>query len=247
MAGRGLRKATPRKTLLSLVTKAVREWKLIEEGDRVLLAVSGGKDSTALAYALSQAHGAFGVSFTLGALHVSTDVSNDCVKSVLSERLASWGVPFTDIFVPVIDRLKSGKKMNCYWCSTQRRTELLKYAMENGYNKIALGHHMDDIIETFFMNMLNKGELEAMPVRLVYQKYPIELIRPLALLEERQIIEFANAEDILKSTCTCSFGVNSERRDVRKRIATLTGGASDEKRRIMQALSGGAKELLISR
>jgi tRNA(Ile)-lysidine synthase TilS/MesJ len=101
--------------------------------------------------------------------------------------------------------------MNCYWCSTQRRTELLKYAIEHNFNKIALGHHLDDIIETFFMNMTAKGELSAMPVLLKYRKYPVSLIRPLAYLEEQQIISCAAEQDILRAVCTCPYGLNSRR------------------------------------
>jgi tRNA 2-thiocytidine biosynthesis protein TtcA len=151
-------------------------------------------------------------------------------------RLAEWGIPFTDIFVPVIGRLKSGEKMNCYWCSTQRRTELLKYAMEHNFNKIALGHHLDDIIETFFMNMTAKGELSTMPVLLKYRKYPVSLIRPLAFLEERQVIACAGEKDIIKAACTCPYGVNSKRRDMRERIAEFTGNSGAVKRRILKAM-----------
>jgi tRNA 2-thiocytidine biosynthesis protein TtcA len=126
--------------------------------------------------------------------------------------------------------------MNCYWCSTQRRTELLKYAMDNGYNKIALGHHMDDILETFFMNMTLKGELSTMPARLAYTKYPVSIIRPLALVEERQIIEFSRSNGFSSITCTCSFGANSKRRDLRGKIKVFTGGSSSVKRRIFAAM-----------
>jgi tRNA 2-thiocytidine biosynthesis protein TtcA len=134
--------------------------------------------------------------------------------------------------------------MNCYWCSTQRRTELLRYAADHGFNKIALGHHLDDIIETFFMNMTDKGTLLAMPMLLRYRKYPVSLIRPLGYVEEQQIIACAEEKEILKAACTCPFGVNSKRRDIRKRIAGFTNNSSAEKRRILAALSQGAGDLL---
>jgi len=135
--------------------------------------------------------------------------------------------------------------MNCYWCSTQRRTELLQYAMENGFNKIALGHHLDDIIETFFMNLCAKGELNTMPILLKYRKYPVSLIRPLAYLEERQIIECAEAQNILKAACTCPYGINSGRRDIRQRITSFTGNSGAVKRRILGALASGDRDLLV--
>ena len=244
MSDRCLRHANASAIVQKLTVKTVLERKLICDGDRILIAASGGKDSTVLAWALASIRPALKLNYELAALHISTDFCACCKKSILSQRLAEWGIPFTDLFVPVIGRLKQGEKMNCYWCSTQRRTELLKYAMENDFNKIALGHHLDDIIETFFMNLCSKGELSAMPILLKYRKYPVSLIRPLALLEERQIIECAAEQNILKAACTCPYGINSKRRDIRQRIAAFTGGSGAVKRRILKALASGERDLL---
>jgi len=244
MSGRFIRRANAASIVQKLTVKAVMERELIREGDRILIAASGGKDSTVLAWALSSIRPALKINYDLAALHISTDFCDCCKKSVLSQRLDEWGIPFTDLFVPVIGRLKEGEKMNCYWCSTQRRTELLQFAIENKFNKIALGHHLDDIIETFFMNLCAKGEISAMPVLLKYRKYPVSLIRPLAYLEERQIIECAAAQNILKAACTCLYGVNSKRRDIRQRIAAFTGGSGAVKRRILKALASGERDLL---
>ncbi|MDR0387444.1 MAG: tRNA 2-thiocytidine biosynthesis TtcA family protein [Treponema sp.] len=244
MSGRFFHRAAPGEIVRKLCAKAVLERGLIAEGDRILIAASGGKDSTVMAWALSSLRPAIKKNYELAALHISSDFCSCCKKSVLSARLAEWGIPFTDLFVPVIGRLKEGRKMNCYWCSTQRRTELLGYAVGNGFNKIALGHHLDDIIETFFMNLCGKGELSAMPLRLSYRKYPVELIRPLGYLEEGQIIACAEEQHILKAACTCPFGLNSKRRDMRGRIAELTGSSGAVKRRILRALASGPAELL---
>jgi tRNA 2-thiocytidine biosynthesis protein TtcA len=108
--------------------------------------------------------------------------------------------------------------------------------MEKNFNKIALGHHLDDIIETIFMNMTAKGELSSMPVLLGYRKYPVSLIRPLAYLEERQIIACAAQQEILKSVCTCPYGINSGRRTIRGQIAAFTGDSGAVKRRIFKAI-----------
>ncbi|MDR1839064.1 MAG: tRNA 2-thiocytidine biosynthesis TtcA family protein [Treponema sp.] len=246
MGSRFFRKINAGELVKKLVVKTILERSLISEGDRVLVAVSGGKDSSVLAWALSAVRPALKFDYDMAALHISTDFCACCKKSVLCQRLEEWKVPFTDLFVPVIGRLKEGKKMNCYWCSTQRRTELLKYAVENGFNKIALGHHLDDIIETFFMNLCSKSTLLAMPVLLKYRKYPVSLIRPLALLEEKQIIACAAEQNILKNTCTCPYGQNSKRRDIRKRIADFTGGkdSGEIKRRILKALGEGKIDYL---
>jgi len=235
MADRFLRRAGASEIVRKLAAKAILEQDLIAEGDRILIAASGGKDSSVMAWALSSLKSSLKKNYELAALHISTDFCTCCKKSVLAEKLKSWNIPFTDLFVPVIERLKPGRKMNCYWCSTQRRTELLKYAIENGYNKIALGHHLDDIIETFFMNLCAKGELSSMPVKLAYRKYPVTLIRPLAYLEEKQIIACAEEQDILKASCTCPYGAQSKRLDMRKKIAAFTGGSGAVKRHIFRA------------
>ena len=228
-----------KKTVQKLTTKAVLERGLIEEGDRILIAASGGKDSTVMAWALSAIRPAVKLAYELAAVHISSDFCACCKKGALRARLEEWSIPFADIAVPIIGRLKPGRKMNCYWCSTQRRTELLKYAVENGYNKIALGHHLDDIIETFFMNMTAKGELSTMPMKLSYQKYPVTLIRPLGYVEERQVIACAEEKGILKAACTCPFGANSKRRVMRERIADFTGNSGAAKRRILKAIEAG--------
>ncbi|MDR2739359.1 MAG: tRNA 2-thiocytidine biosynthesis TtcA family protein [Treponema sp.] len=245
MANRFLRKAGAGTIVRKLTAKAILERNLIAERDRVLIAVSGGKDSTVMAWVLSELRPALKRNYDLAAVHISSDFCACCKKPALSQRLEEWGIPFNDLFVPVIGRLKEGEKMNCYWCSTQRRTELLKYAMENRFNKIALGHHLDDIIETFFMNMTAKGEFSTMPMLLAYRKYPVSLIRPLGYVEERQIIACAAEKDILKAACTCPYGLNSKRRDVRKRIGEFTGNSGSVKRRIFKALSSGERDLLV--
>jgi tRNA 2-thiocytidine biosynthesis protein TtcA len=247
MADRFIRRARASLTVQKLAARAVLERQLIREGDRVLIAVSGGKDSTVLAWALSILRQSMKIPWNMEAIHISSDFCSCCKKSVLAQRLEEWGIPFSDLFVPVIGRLKEGEKMNCYWCSTQRRTELLKFAVEHGFNKIALGHHLDDIIETFFMNLTGKGELSTMPVILQYRKYPVSLIRPLAYIEEQQIIACAEEKGILRAACTCPYGVYSKRREVRRNLAAFTGNSGAVKRRILKALSSGAVNLLEDR
>jgi tRNA 2-thiocytidine biosynthesis protein TtcA len=236
MSNRFLRRAGASEVLRKLTTKAVLERGLIQDRDRILIAVSGGKDSTVLSWVLSGIRQAVKKDYELAALHISSDFCSCCKKAALGRNLEAWGIPFTDLFVPIIGRLKEGEKMNCYWCSTQRRTALLKYAVEHGFNRIALGHHLDDIIETFFMNMTAKGELSTMPMRLSYNKYPVSLIRPLGYVEERQVLACAGELGILKAVCTCPYGLHSERKNIRRRIADFTGDSGAVKRRILKAI-----------
>ena len=237
MGNRFLRRAGASVIVQKLSAKAVHERRLISEGDRILIAASGGKDSSVMAWALSTIRRALKMNYDIEAIHISSDFCSCCKKSALIARLDEWEIPFTDLSVPIVGRLKEGRKMNCYWCSTQRRTELIRYALEKGYNKIALGHHLDDIIETFFMNMTQKGSLSTMPIRLVYRKYPLTLIRPLGFLEEKQIIACASEQNLLSAVCTCPYGINSRRRDIRERIAAFTHNSGAVKRRIFSAIS----------
>jgi tRNA 2-thiocytidine biosynthesis protein TtcA len=224
-------------TIAKLTEVALRRYSMIDDGDRILIAVSGGKDSTSLAYDLASKRRWWRQKFELRAIHIATDFCSCCKKSSLVELLASWDVPYVSVDVPVIGRLKAGHAMNCWWCSTQRRTELIRYAMAEGFNKIALGHHLDDMVETLLMNMLYKGEISGMLPSLKYAKYPLTVIRPLALCEERQIIAFADEKGFRSAVCTCPYGRDSKRREVRERIFALTGGSSDLKRNLFASMS----------
>lgn len=174
------------------------------------------------------------IRFELLALHIESDFS---VCEHVEGLMKGWKIPYARVDVPVIGRLKPGRSMNCYWCSTQRRTELIRYAQANGFNKIALGHHLDDIVETLMMNMLYKGEISGMMPVLKYDKYPITLIRPLALCEERQIIAFAEEMGFRSVTCSCGYGNDSKRRVVREKIRELTGGSSELKHNLYNSMS----------
>lgn len=224
-------------TVAKLVEVALRRYGMIEEGDRILIGASGGKDSTALAYDLALKRRWWPAGFEIQALRVETDVGEPQDLSALEGLFASWGVPYDKVYVPVRGRLKEGERMNCYWCSTQRRTELIRYAMARGFNKIALGHHLDDIVETLLMNMLHKAEISTMPPVVRYEKYPLAVIRPLALCEERQVIAFAEEKGFRSVTCTCGFDGASRRKEVRRKIAELTGGSSEQKRNLYASMS----------
>ncbi len=219
-----------------LVVKALKTWDMLQPGDRILIGASGGKDSSILArdLALKKKHGRIRAEFT--ALHIRNDFSPNAMSPVLAAMYADWGMPLVTIDVGVKERLKPGRTMNCFWCSTQRRTELIKYALEHDYTAIALGHHLDDVLETLFMNMLNKAELSTMPPVVQYHKYPLRVLRPLYLVEEKQIIGLAGELGLLSSTCTCGFNDNSERDRVRNRVEALTGGSSLGKRNLLESL-----------
>lgn len=167
----------------------MHDFNLIEDGDKVLIAVSGGKDSSVLLMELASRMGKFLPNCEIGAIHIQSDFADKAPREFLQRMAEQYSqIPFFFKDVAV-----EGRKLNCYWCSTQRRTELIKFARENGYNKIALGHHMDDIVETLLMNMLYKGEFSDMPPMVPYEKYPCSIIRPLCYCEEIKSLTKGNS------------------------------------------------------
>ncbi len=221
--------------LFSMIDKAVYEYKLIEDGDKILIGTSGGKDSTALVEYFAYRKKQNRENFDFTALHVSSDFAAP-LDSRLVDLLKSWDVEPVILDVDVLGRLKEGKKMNCWWCSTQRRSELNNYAIEHGYNKIALGHHMDDILETLLMNALLKGEFSTMIPRLKYDKYPVTVIRPLCFADVDSIIAHAKEHGYISVTCTCNYQDNSARKKARSRLEALTDGSADAKRKLFESL-----------
>ncbi|MDY6031014.1 MAG: tRNA 2-thiocytidine biosynthesis TtcA family protein [Treponemataceae bacterium] len=221
--------------LFSVIDKAVYEYNLIENGDKILIGASGGKDSTALVEYFAYRKKQNRENFDFSAVHIASDFAEPLDNRLVS-LFNSWDVEPVIVDVDVLGRLKEGKKMNCWWCSTQRRTELNNYAIEHGYNKIALGHHLDDILETLLMNALSKGELSTMIPRLKYEKYPITVIRPLCFADVDSIIAHAKEHEYISVTCTCNYQDNSARKKARSRLEALTGGNVEEKRKLFEAL-----------
>lgn len=208
---------------------------MIKENDRILLALSGGKDSATMAWDLLQKKRWWPRNFELLAVHIESGLDNSWEESRAGDLYRSWGIDYNTVKAPVLERLKPGRKFSCYWCSTQRRTELIRYAQSNGCNVIALGHHMDDIVETLLMNMMDKGQLSFMLPSMQYDRYNLRLIRPLALCEKKQITNFAEWKGFSSYTCNCSYGDRSKRLQARLRLETLTGGSSAIKRRIFES------------
>jgi tRNA 2-thiocytidine biosynthesis protein TtcA len=222
--------------LTSLIDKAVFDYNMIEDGDRILIGASGGKDSMALIeYFADRAKRPCGCNFTFRALNIESDFAPPLPENIVT-LFNEWNVPYEVVHADILARLKPGRRMNCWWCSTQRRTELLNYAVANGYNKLALGHHMDDILETLLMNMLNKGELSTMPPKLSYDKYPVTILRPLCYAGVETIIGHAKEHGYYGWTCTCSYQDNSGRKEARMLLNALTGGNKAKKEHIFTSL-----------
>jgi tRNA 2-thiocytidine biosynthesis protein TtcA len=181
--------------LRSLAGKAIADYGMIAEGDRVMVCLSGGKDSYTLLDVLMSLRRNSPVRFDLIAVNLDQKQPG-FPEEVLPEYLSRVGVPFRiieqDTYTVVKRVIRRGKTL-CGLCSRLRRGALYRFAAENGITKIALGHHRDDIIETLFLNMFFGGRLSAMPPKLLSEDRRHIVIRPLAYVAERDIARYAAA------------------------------------------------------
>ena len=208
--------------LRGLTGKAIADYRMIEEGDRIMVCLSGGKDSyTLLDLLLSLQRGA-PVNFDLVAVNLDQK-QPEFPAHVLPEYLAALGVPYRiveqDTYSVVKLVIPEGKTM-CGLCSRLRRGALYRYAHEHGITKIALGHHRDDMIETLFLNMFFAGKLKTMPPKLLSEDGRHIVIRPLAYVAERDIERYATARAFPIIPCRlCGSQDNLQRVAVKQMLA----------------------------
>lgn len=195
-----------RKEIWSKFIKAIQEYKLIEENDNIMVCISGGKDSFLLAKCIQELKRHGKVNFN--ARYVVMDPGyNAYNRNFIIDNAKTLNVPIeifeSDIF-DVVSTIDS--KSPCYLCARMRRGYLYSKAKELGCNKIALGHHFDDVIETTLLSMFYSSEIKTMMPKLHSENFSgIELIRPLYLVREQDIISFRNFNDLTFINCACRF------------------------------------------
>jgi tRNA 2-thiocytidine biosynthesis protein TtcA len=218
--------------------------KLIADGDKILIGLSGGKDSYVLLEILAAIQKKSPFSFELKAVHVSVDeiayVINTAYMQQFCEKL---NIPFEEIRLS-IDLKKDPKKSPCYVCSWHRRKALFNYTKQFNFNKLAFGHHMDDAIETFFLNMLYHGSISSMPYSLKMFAGRMYLIRPLLDLEKKQINEYALVSDFPEEIKKCPYGDNTKRNKVGKIAEQMTAIHKNAKKNIFRSSGKICKEYL---
>jgi tRNA 2-thiocytidine biosynthesis protein TtcA len=186
------------------VGKAIADYAMIADGDRVMVCLSGGKDSYTLLDILLSLQRSAPVRFEIIAVNLDQKQPGFPAR-VLPDYLAGLGVPFRIIeqnTYAVVKRVIPAGKTMCGLCSRLRRGALYRHAAENGITKIALGHHRDDIVETLFLNLFFGGRLKAMPPKLLSEDRRQIVIRPLAYVPERLIARYAQARRFPIIPCT---------------------------------------------
>lgn len=178
------------------IGKAIADFHMIEDGDRIMVVVSGGKDSLCMLHFLTHFQKKAPVHFDL--LAVNLDQGQPGFPDhILPALFEEWQVPYhiekRDTYSVVVEKIK-GSNTYCSLCSRLRRGVLYDLAAKMGYNKIALGHHMDDLIETFLMNAFYSGQLASMAPHYATDKENIHIIRPLYALEEKYLAEYATMQ-----------------------------------------------------
>ena len=194
-----------RKDIFSKFVKAVSDYKLIEENDKIMVCISGGKDSFLLAKCIQelQRHG----KFFFEAKYVVMDPGyNEYNRDYIIDNAKILNIPIEIFESNIFDVVEKIDKSPCYLCARMRRGFLYNKARELGCNKIALGHHFDDVIETTLLSMFYGSEIKTMMPKLHSDNFEgLELIRPLYLVKEQDIIAWKNFNDLTFINCACRF------------------------------------------
>jgi len=210
-----------KKRLRRQVGEAIADYRMINDGDKVMVCLSGGKDSYTLLDILSSLKLNAPVSFDIVAVNLDQKQPG-FPGHVLPQYLADSGVPFHIIeqdTYGVVKRVVPEGQTTCGLCSRLRRGALYRYASENGIDKIALGHHRDDILETFFLNLFHGGTLKAMAPKLLSDNSKHIVIRPLAYCKERDITEYARLRDFPLIPCNlCGSQPNLQRQAMKEML-----------------------------
>lgn len=218
------------------IGRAIQDYKLIEDKDRILVAVSGGKDSMTMLNLLAERRKWAPVSYELIAIHVETDFKcGGCVHTkTLKEFFKNNKVKYYFKKIRVLD--KDGKT-NCFWCSWNRRKTLFLAADKLKCNKIAFGHHKDDIIETLLLNILYHGEFAAMNPRQELFGGKITIIRPLCYVEESNTRKFARESGFPGQPCRCPNSEDSARRTMKNFIMKVERECKHVRTNIFRSMS----------
>lgn len=225
------------------VGRAIIDYKMLSEGDKICVAVSGGKDSLTLLRVLRDRQKFVPIKYELLAVYIDFGYPRSCAKELV-KYFKKLGVKYQIVKSDIL-RKTPKDRINCFWCSWNRRKLLFETADRLGFNKVALGHHKDDIVETILMNLFFQGEISAMAPYQELFKGKIVLLRPLAYVEEHLIKRFAKEEKIPHSTCECPRSITSQRAKMAKLISSLKRSCPEVKTNIFKSVKRIKQDYLL--
>ena len=209
--------------LLKAVNKAIRIYDLIADGDHIALALSGGKDSRCLAYLLRRRQEFARERYTLTAVHVLPSADAPCTGLEDPGELRAWvqdlGIAFVEATMEAASGTPARRAQSpCFYCAWRRRKALFTKAQELGCNKLAFGHHSDDVAATTLLNLFYQGRLETMGPRASLFRGALTLIRPLYLVPDKDITPLARALELPADGHSCPARATSKRRTMERVI-----------------------------
>ena len=233
------------------VTKAITEYNLIEDGDRVMVGLSGGKDSWALIQILDVLRKRAPISFSLVAVTVDSGYEgfrHDLIAQTCEARGWEYRIVHTEIG-DVMEDLLDAQATPCSLCARLRRGVLYRLADEVGATRIALGHHLDDFIETLLLNLFFAGALKAMPARLVSDNERYVVVRPLVTVTEAEARQYAREQQLPIISCCCPAcgDLGLQRQRIKRLIAELEVEHPEIKNSMIRALANVAPRHLLDR
>ena len=216
------------------IGQALAKWQMINEGDNVLVGLSGGKDSMILLHALNEFSRRSPIKFSLGAFSVKLSGMN---TAPLKEYCACKNIRYEILEQPIIEIINArNEKSPCSFCANMRRGIISSWASQNNFNKLALGHSLDDAVETFFMNLLHTGRAKSFQPVAHMSRTNVTVIRPLVLSSEAAITDEAKRLELPIVPSACPFAGHTERQRTREFIAGLRENIPDVYAKVIHAL-----------
>lgn len=219
------------------------DYNMLSDGDKIAVAVSGGKDSLTLLRVLHDRRRFVPIKYDILAVHIDLGYPRSIAKK-LEKYFKKIGVKY---HIEKVDVLKktAKKDINCFWCSWNRRKALFETANRFKCTKVALGHHKDDIVETILLNLFFQGEISAMAPKQELFKGKITIIRPLAYVEEYMTKRFAKEEGLPQATCICPNSITSNRTKIATIIQDLKRICPEIKTNIFKSVKRIKKDYLV--
>ena len=238
-----------RSELWSPFIHALKEFSMINDGDKVAVAISGGKDSLLLAKLFQELKRASKTKFEVVFISMNPGFNGENLKK-LETNLKNLGIPgeiYQDNVFQVAEKI--AKEYPCYMCAKMRRGSLYTKAASLGCNKLALGHHFDDVVETTLMSMFYMAKIETMLPKLKADNFEMELIRPLYYVEEKSIKNWIKYDGISPMNCGCTVAAgktSSKRRETKELLDLLVKTNPDIKKSIMQSTKNVNLEKIVA-